>query len=39
MNNILDKKYAERADYNTFGGDRYFPGLSREMYIGLEYLF
>lgn len=24
--NLLDKEYAERADWTTFTGDRYFPG-------------
>ena len=37
IDNIFDKAYAERADFNAFGGDRYFPGLPREFYIGLEY--
>jgi len=39
IENIFDKAYAERADFNAFGGDRYFPGLPREFYIGLEYTF
>ena len=39
VDNIANKRYAERADYNAFGGDRYFPGLPREFYIGLEYTF
>ena len=39
VENIFDKRYAERADFNAFGGDRYFPGLPREFYIGLEYTF
>ena len=39
VDNISDKAYAERADFNAFGGDRYFPGLPREIYIGLEYTF
>ena len=39
IDNILDKAYAERADFNAFGGDRYFPGLPRELYLGLEYTF
>ena len=37
IDNLADKDYAERADFNAFGGDRYFPGLPRETYIGLEY--
>ena len=39
VDNLFDKAYAERADFNAFGGDRYFPGLPREVYIGLEYTF
>lgn len=39
IENMFDKAYAERADFNAFGGDRYFPGLPREFYIGLEYTF
>ena len=39
IDNIFDKAYAERADFNTFGGDRYFPGLPREFYVGIEYTF
>ena len=39
VDNIANKRYAERADFNAFGGDRYFPGLPREFYIGLEYTF
>jgi iron complex outermembrane receptor protein len=37
IENLTGKDYAERADFNAFGGDRYFPGLPREAYIGLEY--
>lgn len=36
IENVTNKRYAERADFNAFGGDRYFPGLPREIYIGLE---
>ena len=39
IDNVFDKAYAERADFNAFGGDRYFPGLPREFYFGLEYTF
>ena len=39
IENLTDKRYAERADFNAFGGDRYFPGLPREVYFGLEYNF
>jgi len=37
IDNLADKDYAERADFNAFGGDRYFPGLPRETYVGIEY--
>ena len=37
IDNLKDEDYAERADFNTFGGDRYFPGLPRETYVGFEY--
>jgi len=37
IDNVTDRNYAERADFNAFGGDRYFPGLPRETYVGLEY--
>tara|TARA_B100000963_G_scaffold22291_1_gene16697 strand:- start:57 stop:2105 length:2049 start_codon:yes stop_codon:yes gene_type:complete len=39
IENLTDRRYAERADFNAFGGDRYFPGLPRELYVGLEYTF
>jgi outer membrane receptor protein involved in Fe transport len=39
VHNLLDEDYAERADFNAFGGDRYFPGLPRQVYFGLEYTF
>lgn len=34
--NVFDKRYAERADYSSFGGDRYFPGQPRSLYVSLE---
>ena len=37
IDNLEDRDYAERADFNAFGGDRYFPGLPRETYVGIEY--
>ena len=37
VDNLTDKDYAERADFNAYGGDRYFPGLPRETYVGFEY--
>lgn len=33
--NVLDRPYADRADY-AFGSHRYFPGLPRQTYIGIE---
>ena len=39
VHNLFDEDYAERADFNAFGGDRYFPGLPRQIYISLEYSF
>ena len=39
IHNLLGEDYAERADFNAFGGDRYFPGLPRQVYFGLEYAF
>ena len=39
IHNLLNKDYAERADFNAFGGDRYFPGIPRQIFLGLEYSF
>lgn len=39
VHNLLDEDYAERADFNAFGGDRYFPGLPRQIFISWEYSF
>ncbi|MFP6852035.1 MAG: TonB-dependent receptor [Pseudomonadales bacterium] len=36
--NLLDKEYADRADY-AFGSYRYFPGLPRQFYVGAELEF
>lgn len=33
--NLLDTPYADRADY-AFGSYRYFPGLKRQLYAGVE---
>jgi iron complex outermembrane receptor protein len=38
MINLLDKEYADRADY-AFGSYRYFPGLPRQFYLGAEFEF
>ena len=39
LNNLLDDRYAERADFTRFTGDRYFPGLPRRIYLGVQYSF
>ena len=36
VTNLLDRKYAERADYTSFSGSRYFPGEPRAIYFGVE---
>ena len=33
--NLLDTPYADRADY-AFGSYRYFPGMPRQIYVGIE---
>ncbi|WP_444942864.1 TonB-dependent receptor [Microbulbifer sp. ZKSA006] len=35
--NIANKAYAERADYSSFSGSRYFPGEPRSVYIGVNF--
>lgn len=37
--NIGDEKYAERADWTTFTGDRYFPGEGRRAFLALNWNF
>ncbi|MDN3653739.1 TonB-dependent receptor [Thalassotalea ponticola] len=37
--NLLDTRYAARADYSSFSGDRYFPGQSRRFYADINYQF
>lgn len=39
ISNLLNTEYAERADYTTFGGDRYFVGEGRGLHIGASYSF
>lgn len=39
MLNVLDERYAERADFSGFAGDRYFPGEPRSVYAAVEYQF
>ena len=36
--NVTDEKIADRADF-AFGNYRYFPGLPRELYAGVEITF
>lgn len=38
ITNLLDKDYAERADY-AFGGYRYFVGQDRGVYLGANFSF
>ncbi|MCQ8879059.1 TonB-dependent receptor [Pseudoalteromonas shioyasakiensis] len=37
INNLLDAAYAERADYTSFTGDRYFPGRPRNIMFSASY--
>ena len=37
--NLTDRKYAERADWTTFGGDRYFPGEPLRAFVALDWRF
>lgn len=37
--NALDRAYAERADFTTFSGPRYFPGKPRHAQVGVSYQF
>ncbi|NVK58157.1 MAG: TonB-dependent receptor [Alteromonadaceae bacterium] len=37
VNNALDSAYAERADFTSFGGDRYFPGRPRNYMLSVNY--
>jgi outer membrane receptor protein involved in Fe transport len=37
--NITDERYAERADWTSFTGDRYFPGQERRAYFAVEWDF
>ena len=36
ITNLTNVEYAERADYTSFSGDRYFPGEPRAVYVGFE---
>jgi len=35
--NVTDSAYAERADYTSFSGHRYFPGQPRTLNLGIEW--
>lgn len=37
VNNLTDELYADRADFVSFGGYRYFPGRDREAFVELAY--
>ena len=37
--NLTNEKYAERADWTTFTGNRYFPGEGLRAYIGVNWSF
>lgn len=34
--NVTDRRYADRADFSGFSGDRYFPGSPRAFFIELD---
>lgn len=36
MMNLMNSEYAERADFTSFSGDRYFPGEPRSLYFDVE---
>lgn len=36
ITNLSDEDYAERADYTSFQGDRYFVGEPRSVYLSIE---
>jgi len=37
--NLADKNYAERADYSSFAGDRYFIGEPRSVFVDVQLTF
>ncbi|WP_193332679.1 TonB-dependent receptor [Pseudoalteromonas ulvae] len=37
INNLANTAYADRADYTSFSGDRYFPGKPRHLAMTLQY--
>lgn len=36
VTNLIDAKYAERADYTRFTEERYFPGRPRSIFVGIK---
>ena len=39
VDNILNERYAERANYTNFTQERYFPGLPRNIKLSIKYEF
>lgn len=39
IDNLLDKRYAERANYTNFTDERYFPGKPRNVKVAVKYEF
>ena len=37
VNNLFDKKYADRADYTFFTEERYFPGMPMSLFVGFQW--
>lgn len=37
VDNLLNERYAERADYTSFSGPRYLPGTPRTIGVSLQY--
>ncbi len=35
--NLTNRRYASRADYTVFSGERYFPGAPRSLYVGFRW--
>ena len=35
--NLTDRRYADRADFTSFSGQRYFPGAPRSVFVGFEW--
>lgn len=37
MNNVLDRRYAEAAQYTAARGEEFAPGMPRSLYLGVQY--